>query len=97
MGCHPLRRASANGSYREAATEVAVMTGIKVSLKTQQRIVHRQDFSPPEVDGTVEVNQMSLDGGNIRLITPTGEPSQWRQYKALRVNGDGCDSFILNE
>jgi hypothetical protein len=82
-------RASANASYRDAATEVAIMTGIKVSLKTQQRLVHRQDFSPPEVEGGVEVNQMSLDGGNIRLITPAGEPSQWRQYKALRVNGDG--------
>ncbi|UIE35998.1 ISKra4 family transposase [Leptodesmis sichuanensis] len=82
-------RASANASYREAAAEVAIMTGIKVSLKTQQRIVHRQDFSPPEGDRAVEVNQMSLDGGNIRLITPAGKPSQWRQYKALRVNGDG--------
>ncbi len=82
-------RASANAGYREAATEVAMMTGIKVSLKTQQRLVHRQDFRPPEVAGAVEVNQMSLDGGQIRLVTPPGQPSQWRQYKALRVNGDG--------
>lgn len=82
-------RASANTSYRDAAAEIAIFTGVKVSLKTQQRLVHRQDFSVPVGESALEVNQMSLDGGNIRLVTPKGEPSQWRGYKALRVNGDG--------
>ena len=66
-----------------------MFTGAQVSLKTQQRLVHRQDFSSTTIDAATEVSQLSLDGGNIRLLTPKGEPSQWRQYKALRVNGDG--------
>jgi hypothetical protein len=74
-------------SYQQAAAEVAVMTGIKVSAKTQQRLVHRQEFSSATVEEPVR--QLSLDGGNIRLRTPVGKPSQWRQYKALRVNGKG--------
>jgi hypothetical protein len=28
---------------------------------------------------------MSLDGGMIRVRTPVGEPSEWREYKALQV------------
>jgi hypothetical protein len=82
-------RASANASYRDAAKEIESFTGVKVSLKTQQRLVHRQDFRVAAAQTEVEVNQISLDGGNIRLVTPKGEPSQWRGYKALRVNGDG--------
>ena len=82
-------RLSANGSYRQASEEIAVLTGVSVSLKTQQRLVPRQDFEPVTVEVTTEVKQVSLDGGNIRLLTPKGEPSQWRQDKALRVNGDG--------
>lgn len=82
-------RVSANHSYRQASEEIAILTGIAVSAKTQQRLVHRQDFTPPGVDPSPGVSQLSLDGGNIRLLTPKGEPSQWRQYKTLRVNGDG--------
>lgn len=33
------------------------------------------------------VQALSLDGGNIRLRTPPGQASQWRQYKALSLNG----------
>ncbi len=29
---------------------------------------------------------MSLDGGMIRLRTPLGQPSEWREYKALHVS-----------
>jgi hypothetical protein len=76
-------RLSANGSYRQASEEIAVLTGVSVSLKTQQRLVPRQDFEPVTVEVTTEVKQVSLDGGNIRLLTLKGEPSQWRQYKTL--------------
>lgn len=82
-------RVSANHSYRSASEEMAILTGITVSAKTQQRLVHRQDFCPPSVESPPGVEHLSLDGGNIRLLTPKGEPSQWRQYKTLRVNGDG--------
>lgn len=79
-------RISANVSYAHASEDLAVLTGITVSSKTQQRLVHRQTFSPPSL--TQGVTQLSLDGGNIRLITPKGEPCHWRGYKAVRINGD---------
>lgn len=64
-----------------------MLTGIDVSAKTQHRLVHRQNFASPSLDE--QVSQTSLDGGNIRLVAPVGEVSPWRQYKALRINGDG--------
>lgn len=59
------------------------VTGRRVSLKTQQRLVHRQTFDPIESDATI--SEMSLDGGMIRLRTPKGEASEWRDYKALNL------------
>jgi hypothetical protein len=29
---------------------------------------------------------MSLDGGKVRLRTPLGEPSAWRDYKAVNLH-----------
>lgn len=80
-------RVSANVSYAHASEDLALLTGITVSTKTQQRLVHRQTFGPPAVDE--DVRHLSLDGGNIRLITPEGQPCQWRGYKAVRINSDG--------
>lgn len=82
-------RMSAKTSYRHASQDIKMLTGATVSFKTQQQLVHRQPFDAPEVPAAVGVSEMSLDGGNIRLVAPPGEPSLWRQYKALRVNGDG--------
>ena len=79
-------RISANVSYAHASEDLAILTGISVSSKTQQRLVHRQTFSPPSL--TEGVTQLSLDGGNIRLTTPKGQPCHWRGYKAVRINGD---------
>ena len=47
----------------------------------QQRMVHRQDFSLPEAESTVE--ELSVDGGNIRIRTPKGQPCDWKGYKAV--------------
>jgi len=82
-------RLSANVSYVHASEDIAVLTGIAVSAKTQQRLVHRQSFCPPLVEDGV--TQMSLDGGNIRVLTPElkGKPCLWRGYKAVRINADG--------
>lgn len=70
-------------SYAQAAVEVEVQTGRRVSAKTQQRLEERQIFDPPAIE--VSVEQMSLDGGMIRLRTPPGEATEWREYKALNL------------
>jgi hypothetical protein len=55
-----------------------------VSKSTQQRLVHRQDFPSEAVDGGVK--EMSIDGGKVRLRTPQGQPSEWRDYKAVNLH-----------
>jgi len=54
-----------------------------VSHSTQQRLVQRQSFALPQVAQTIE--EMSVDGGKVRLRTPKGEPSEWRDYKAVNL------------
>jgi hypothetical protein len=75
---------SANESYERAEEDIEVLTGVKVSHSTQQRLVHRQTFELPQVDRSVE--EMSVDGGKVRLRTPQGQPSQWRDYKAVSLH-----------
>jgi len=90
-------RQSATVSYQKAEAEIEVQTGRRVSAKTQQRLVHRHSFECPTSEEPVE--QMSLDGGMIRLRTPVGEASEWREYKALNLGEvhQGMAFFKENE
>jgi hypothetical protein len=70
-------RASANVSYKDAARDIQYYTGMKISERTQQRIVHRYEFPLEESLETLE--EMSLDGGKVRLRTEKkGEGSHWK-------------------
>ena len=71
-------------SDQDAAEDLADLTGVTVSKSAQQRLVHRQDFSSPAMVETVE--ELSVDGGNIRVRTPLGEKSQWKGYKAVNLH-----------
>lgn len=82
---------SANESYQHAAEDMAVLTGIRVSKSTQQRLVHRQDFELETIDRGIK--EMSLDGGKVRLRTPKGQPSEWRDYKAVNLHEGGLQAF----
>ena len=78
-------RASANVSYKNAALDISRYTGIEVSAKTQQRLVHRHQF--PENACVEEVSEISVDGGKVRLRTESkGESCIWRDYKAVCVH-----------
>jgi len=74
-------RVSANVSYHHAAEDIECFTGVQVPSSVQQRLVHRQDFALPQVEPAVE--ELSVDGGNIRVRTPEGEPCAWQGYKAV--------------
>lgn len=73
-------RISANASYAQACEDVRYLTGIRVPAKTQQRLVQSYDFAAPEVS---ELEEVSVDGGKVRLRTPGGEPCQWKDYKTV--------------
>lgn len=77
----------AKASFVQASQDVELLTGVKVSAKSVERIVARNPIEPP--CQKEPVNEMALDGGMVRLATPRGEESEWRQYKALRLDGDG--------
>lgn len=83
---------SANESYERAAEDIQVLTGIKVSHSTQQRLVHRQIFELPQVEESVE--EMSIDGGKVRLRTPQGQLSEWRDYKAVNLHESCVAAFF---
>ena len=77
-------RISASVSYQRAAEDVEYLTGVEVSKSVQQRLVHRQNFKSPQIQSTVE--ELSVDGGNIRIRTPIGKPCDWKGYKAVRLH-----------
>lgn len=82
-------------SYQRAAADVEMLTGLKMSRSTHQRLVQRQDFPDLEVSQPSEpVEEMSLDGGKVRLRTPEGEASEWRDYKAVNLHGHGVAAFF---
>ena len=83
---------SANESYERAAADIEVLTGIAVSQSTQQRLVHRQTFELPSVTQSVE--EISVDGGKVRLRTPLGKPSEWRDYKAVNLHEHCVGAFF---
>lgn len=83
---------SATGSYQRCAEDIPVLTGMAVSRGTQQRLVHRQTFELPIVEEPVE--ELSMDGGKVRLRTPKGESCRWQDYKAVNLHGHCCEAFL---
>ena len=83
---------SANVSYERCAQDLPLLTGMTVSRGTQQRLVHRQTFSLPQVDK--EVEEISIDGGKVRLRTPKGEICRWQDYKAVNLHEQFCEAFL---
>lgn len=77
-------RLSATVSYEQAERDIAYLTGIRVAAKTQQRLVHRQTFDLPLMEQPME--ELSVDGGKVRLRTPLGEECEWKDYKAIATD-----------
>lgn len=82
---------SANSSYERSAEDLKVLTGIAISISTQQRLVHRQQFELPKVSAPVA--EISLDGGKVRLRTAVSKPSEWRDYKGINLDAKAVSAF----
>jgi hypothetical protein len=50
---------------------IAYLTGIQVSARMRQRLVHRQTINLPHIEQPIE--ELSGDGGKERLKIPVGE------------------------
>lgn len=77
-------RVSANVSYEHTEKDIELFTGIRVPAKTQQRLVHRQTFELPTSEQPIQ--ELSADGGKIRIRTPVGETCRWLDYKGVRLH-----------
>ena len=77
-------RLSANMSYANAASDLEMLTGMSVSDNTQQRLVQRTAF--PDPVAPAPLTEACVDGGKVRLRTPRGEISIWRDYKAVATD-----------
>lgn len=85
---------SAKSSYQKAEEDIFVLTGRSVSHSTQQKLVHRQEFKLPILAAEQSVEELSVDGGNIRLRTPLGEPSRYQNYKAISLHEQAVGAFF---
>jgi hypothetical protein len=83
---------NATVSYERCAQDIPVLTGIGVSRGTQHRLGHRQPFALPVVEKSVE--ELSIDGGKVRLRTPKAEICRWQDYKAVNLHGHCCEAFL---
>jgi hypothetical protein len=86
----------ANESFENAEKDIEIMTGMKVSHSSQQRLVQRYEFAETEAKETVD--SLSIDGGKVSLRTDLGEPSEWRDYQAIMLHGQvGAGFFQANQ
>lgn len=73
-----------NESFVNAERDIEILTGITVPHSTQHRLVNNYDLPEPKV--TRQANTLSVDGGTIRLRTPLGQQSEWKNYKAVKIH-----------
>lgn len=85
---------SGDESYEKSAQKIKSLTGIAVSHSTQQRLVHRYAFEELPSNLEVEVEEMSIDGGKVRLRTDKGEALIWRDYKEVSFYQLGVAAFF---
>jgi len=86
---------SANVSYERSAEDIPILTGMEVSRGSQHRLVHRQDFELPVVgEEKNQIEEISIDGGKVRIRTPLGEICRWQDYKAMNLHEQCVEAFF---
>ena len=73
---------ASNESFENVAKDLEQLTGLRIGKST----VHRKalSFEVPEIQTKKVVTALGLDGGNVRIRTPLGEASVWKNYKAIQ-------------
>lgn len=73
-----------NESFVNAERDLEILTGVKVAHSTQHRLVNRYQLPEPQI--TKRAKSLSIDGGTVRLRTPRGKQSEWKNYKAVKIH-----------
>ena len=85
----------ANQSYQRAEDDLEELTGIKISHSTLQRLVNKTETE--WTDSKLGIQEAMIDGGKVRLRTEEiGKPCEWKDYKAVSLNGIQVGAFFLD-
>ena len=57
---------------------------MRIPHSTQHRLVSNYQIPEPKI--TKKSEALSVDGGSVRLRTPLGQKSEWKNYKAIKVH-----------
>ncbi len=90
MGELPITEKQAKKLEVKPRTQMSPM----LEKSTQQRLVHRYAFEELPSNPEVEVEEMSIDGGKVRLRTAKGKALIWRDYKAVSFHQLGGAAFF---
>lgn len=93
-----------NESFVNAERDLEILTGIKVPHSTQHRLVNSYQLPEPRVEkrakslSVLKDTASQMDGGTVRLRTPLGQQSEWKNYKAVQVHEEiGMAFFQENQ
>ncbi len=85
-----------NESFVNAERDLKILTGIIVPHSTQHRLVNNYQLPEPKI--VKRIQSLSVDGGTVRLRTPLGKQSEWKNYKAVKIHDQiGMAFFQDNE
>ena len=73
-----------NESFANAERDIEILTGVKIPHSTQHRLVNNYQLPEPKI--TRRASSLSVDGGSVRLRTPLGHKSEWKNYKAIKIH-----------
>ena len=74
--------------------DLEILTGIKVPHSTQHRLINSYELPKAKIVNRAE--SLSVDGGTVRLRTPLGKPSEWKNYKAIKIHNRMGMAFFQN-
>ncbi len=84
-----------NESFAHAQRDIKVLTGIQVPSSSQHRFGLNHQMELKQVDSVVE--ELSVDGASVRIRTPLGQKSEWRQYKAIKMHQLGAGALFKED
>ena len=76
-----------NESFINSEKDIEVLTGIRVAHSTQHYLGLNSKIELKQINSTVE--ELSVDGGSVKIRTQLGKSSEWKQDKAIKIHGLG--------
>lgn len=89
-------RLAATTSFGRGEKDIQLLTGLSVGHSSFCRYAQEHQLELPTAKQVV--NEVALDGGTVRLRHPDlGEPSYYRNYQAVRLQGMYYGAFFEND